>query len=115
VRVVWVSRNRRDVVASCRRSYGLSQQRADVWYDQVAGEIGQFVEEWPGPVLPMRYEDLLEDPRGEIVRLAEFVGGGGQITPASASACADRCADRWADRERQIETAIASIHRPEEV
>lgn len=76
VRIIVVSRNRADTIASCSRSYGLSEERANAWYDCVSGAIGEFVSDWCGPALQVQYETLLKDRRGEVGRLAEFVFGG---------------------------------------
>lgn len=75
VRVVIVSRDREETIASCRRCYGLSERRGNLWYDVMTSEIEWFLDTYVSPVLRVQYEKLLEDPREETRRLCEFVGG----------------------------------------
>ena len=94
VRIVVVDRNEAGTIASCRRSCRLSQERAKAWYDCVCAAIERFVAGYPGAVLRVQYEELVEDPRREITRLAGFVFDGETVA------------------EERLERAVELIRRP---
>lgn len=93
VRLVVAERGRDETLASFRRVYRCDGERAGAWFDYVKRDVEEVVRKWEGPVLRVRYEDLVDDPGREVERLAEFTVG--EVGPA------------------RIEAAVASIRRRE--
>lgn len=82
-RYVYVTRKRRDVVASLMRRHAedpnwwLSRRGTDEWArlaDAYNERAQAFLERIEAPVHLVQYEDLVARPEGEVVSLAAFVG-----------------------------------------
>jgi hypothetical protein len=73
VRIIVVTREREAVVASRMAHSRLSRPQAEALIDALQAGIDDVVRQTSFPVLPMRYEDILEDPCAAARLLENFI------------------------------------------
>ena len=115
IRVIHVTRNPFDNIATEARRHKMSLDRATAWYEEICVAVEQVRPRLdPSELLDIRYETFAADPRGSLAEICRFIGV--EPGPSYLDACAGivwpntnrtRDATTWSvDERRSVERLI---------
>ena len=76
VRVIIARRNKLPTISSYMLAYHTKPSDAEAWYEEETRYLAESLEKYDGPVLYVDYDDLLENPEREAIRVVEYIFGG---------------------------------------